>query len=101
MIASEETDLPQPDSPTIATTSPRSTVIGDAFDRADGAARGLELHMQVAHLEQRRVAAACEVWSVSVSTLDSAIFACLLVPLAVSLYLIAGSAANGKQGPAT
>ena len=52
-MASEDTDLPQPDSPTMATTSPRLTVVGNAVDRVHDATRGVELHVQILHREQR------------------------------------------------
>ena len=54
MIESAETDLPEPDSPTMATTSPRSTLEAQAFDRSHDAARGQEMDVQVLDLEQGR-----------------------------------------------
>ena len=41
------TDLPEPDSPTTATTSPRLTVEGDAVDGLDDAFVGGEADLQV------------------------------------------------------
>ena len=54
MIASAETDLPEPDSPTMATISPGMDGITHRLDRLDGAVARHELHMQVVDLEHRR-----------------------------------------------
>ena len=54
MIDSAETDLPDPDSPTMATISPRIDVKAQALDRAHDAARGRKLDVQVLDLEQSR-----------------------------------------------
>ena len=47
------TDLPQPDSPTIASVSPSLDLEGDAVDRAVDAVRRAEMGLQVLDLEQR------------------------------------------------
>ena len=46
------TDLPEPDSPTIANTSPRLTSKRDAVDRLDFAVVGVEADLEVADREQ-------------------------------------------------
>ena len=50
MMASEETDLPQPDSPDDGDDLAAIDRVGNALDGVNGAARGLEPHVQVAHL---------------------------------------------------
>ena len=73
--------------------------IGNALDRADSAARGLEPHMQVAHLEQRRRRGGRRsLIRQRYHPSESGDFPRLLVPPAARLYLIAGPAANGKTG---
>ncbi len=52
-MASDDTDLPQPDSPTIATDLAAVDRVGNAVDRVHDAARGVELHVQILHREQR------------------------------------------------
>ena len=51
-----ETVLPEPDSPTIPTTSPASSDERQPVDRAHDAVLGAERDAEVAHLEQRRQA---------------------------------------------
>ena len=53
MIDSAVTLLPQPDSPTMPSVRPASTVKLDAVDRGELAVVGREVGAQVAHLEQR------------------------------------------------
>ena len=51
MIASEVTDLPEPDSPTIAMVSPAAKVEGQAADGADRSGLGRERDVQVGDLQ--------------------------------------------------
>ena len=54
ITVSDETLLPEPDSPTIPSALPRSTRVGDAVDGLDDAVVGLEMHREVADIEQVR-----------------------------------------------
>ena len=54
-MESEVTDLPLPDSPTIASVSPAADREADAIDRARDRALGVEEGLQVLDFEQRRL----------------------------------------------
>jgi hypothetical protein len=51
-IDSAVTDLPEPDSPTSASVSPRFDLERDALDRVGDIATLAEIHRQVGHLQQ-------------------------------------------------
>ena len=53
ITVSEDTDLPEPDSPTIPSVRPGADVVGDAVDRLDEAVVGVEVDVQVADGEER------------------------------------------------
>ena len=50
---SEETDLPEPDSPTMPSVLPALDAVGDAVDGLDQAVLGLEVDPEVLDLKQR------------------------------------------------
>ena len=52
MIAWAVTDLPEPDSPSTASVSPGVQVVRDAVDHLGDAVAGVELDVQVPHLQQ-------------------------------------------------
>ena len=56
ITVSEDTDLPEPDSPTIPSVRPALDVVGDAVDRLDQAVVGVEVDVQVADLESSGLA---------------------------------------------
>ena len=58
MTASIATDLPEPDSPTIARTSPRLDVSDDAVDGAKRADAVAKVDGEVADLEERHLSSA-------------------------------------------
>ena len=61
MIDSEVTLLPEPDSPTRPITSPSRIVEVHPVDRLDHAVLGVEVGLQVPHLDQDRAATVCAV----------------------------------------
>ncbi len=51
-VVSEETVLPEPDSPTIPSVRPACDLVGDPVDSVHDAVFGVELDVQVLHPQQ-------------------------------------------------
>ena len=94
MIACAVTDLPDPDSPRMASVSPSLKVERHAVDRLGDAVAGAELHLQLVDLEQQAVVGLARCRGVE----ESRRRALRWFPLMTSLRLLSAVSDRGRRG---